>query len=140
MASDAHAPAPAAAHAPAQGGMIDQKDVQDWVQRFNEGLADSSVITAPSAPDARPWHTSFFSCFAPIDTCRCSSSIGHISSDELIPQHRPDYLLRAMRDLRQDTPPKPKAWKHGWLQLHQRLGESAPEADSPVGFNLTGDG
>ncbi|EXJ62726.1 hypothetical protein A1O7_03164 [Cladophialophora yegresii CBS 114405] len=63
MASDPLAPAPA------QGGMIDQKDVQDWMKRFNEGLADSSIIAAPSAPDARPWHTSFFSCFAPIDTC-----------------------------------------------------------------------
>lgn len=59
-----------AAPAPAKAGVIDQNDVQDWVKRFNEGLADSTVVTAPAAPDARPWHESFFGCFMPIDTCQ----------------------------------------------------------------------
>lgn len=49
--------------------VIDQNDVDDWVRRFNEGLADHTVVTGASAPDARPWYTSFFGCFSPIDTC-----------------------------------------------------------------------
>ncbi|EXJ72048.1 uncharacterized protein A1O5_04551 [Cladophialophora psammophila CBS 110553] len=63
MASNGTAPAPA------QAGVIDQNDVNDWVKRFNEALADSTTVTAPAAQDARPWHSSFFGCFAPIDTC-----------------------------------------------------------------------
>jgi len=54
---------------PAQAGMIDQDDVQDWVKRFNEALADSKALSAPAAEDAQPWHSAFFGCFAPIDTC-----------------------------------------------------------------------
>ncbi|RVX71019.1 hypothetical protein B0A52_03384 [Exophiala mesophila] len=49
--------------------VIDQADVDDWVRRFNEGLADHTVITGASSPDAQPWYTSFFGCFSPIDTC-----------------------------------------------------------------------
>jgi hypothetical protein len=59
-----------------QTNMVDQDDVQDWMNRFNGALADSSVITAPMAPDARPWHESFFGCFAPIDTCKWTLSFG----------------------------------------------------------------
>lgn len=58
-----------AQNAPAQKPVIDQDDVQDWVKRFNEALADSTVITGDAAPDARPWHESLFGCFMPIDTC-----------------------------------------------------------------------
>ncbi|KAJ9628313.1 hypothetical protein H2204_009288 [Knufia peltigerae] len=52
-----------------QPSMVDQNDVNDWVNRFNATLADSTLVTAPSAPDARPWAESFFGCFMPIDTC-----------------------------------------------------------------------
>jgi hypothetical protein len=57
-------------NAPAHGGVIDQNDVNDWVKRFNDTLADHSLVTAPAAQDARPWYSSFFGCFSPIDTCQ----------------------------------------------------------------------
>lgn len=52
-----------------QPGAVDQNDVNDWVNRFNAALADTSTVTAPSSHDARPWAESFFGCFTPIDTC-----------------------------------------------------------------------
>ncbi|RMZ89146.1 hypothetical protein DV736_g3620, partial [Chaetothyriales sp. CBS 134916] len=55
--------------APAQQGVVDQKDVNEWVGRFNAALADTKTITANATPDARPWSEGFFSCFNPIDTC-----------------------------------------------------------------------
>jgi len=58
-----------AQNAPAQKPVIDQDDVNDWVKRFNDALADSTVVTGAAAPDARPWAESFFGCFMPIDTC-----------------------------------------------------------------------
>jgi hypothetical protein len=54
---------------PAQAGVQHHDDVQDWTKRFNETLANTSTITGPSHPDARPWSESFFGCFAPIDLC-----------------------------------------------------------------------
>jgi hypothetical protein len=52
-----------------QAAAIDQNDVNDWVNRFNAALADTTSVTAPSGPDARPWAEAFFGCFSPIDTC-----------------------------------------------------------------------
>lgn len=54
--------------------MVDQGDVQDWVKRFNDGLADTKTITAPAGHDAIPWHESLFGCLNPIDTCTFISS------------------------------------------------------------------
>ena len=53
-----------------QPQMIDQHDIDDWMKRFNDGLKDSSTLTAPASHDARPWHAGFFECIAPIDTCQ----------------------------------------------------------------------
>lgn len=49
--------------------MVDQADINDWVERFNTALADKTVITAPAPAGATPWYTSFFGCLSPIDTC-----------------------------------------------------------------------
>jgi hypothetical protein len=54
---------------PAQQQMVDQKDVNDWIARFNGALADTKTVTGPAEMDARPWSESFFGCFSPIDTC-----------------------------------------------------------------------
>ncbi|QDS72097.1 hypothetical protein FKW77_003431 [Venturia effusa] len=53
----------------AKPGPIDQKDIADWTERFNAALADTSQITAPGPTSARPWISSFFGCFSPIDLC-----------------------------------------------------------------------
>jgi len=43
-------------------------DVTDWLDRVKGAVATPAVITAPK-PSASAWHTSFFGCFEPIDTC-----------------------------------------------------------------------
>ncbi|KAF2431900.1 PLAC8-domain-containing protein [Tothia fuscella] len=63
-----NAQAPVAA-VPAKQGPIDNKDVDDWKNRFNAALANPQEITGPAAHDARPWHAGMFECFSPIDTC-----------------------------------------------------------------------
>ncbi|RMZ85366.1 hypothetical protein DV737_g805, partial [Chaetothyriales sp. CBS 132003] len=68
--ADANTTMTPAAAAPAQQGVaIDQKDVHEWVGRFNAALADTKTITANATADARPWSEGFFACFNPIDTC-----------------------------------------------------------------------
>jgi hypothetical protein len=58
--------------APAKPGPIDQKDVDDWMARFNEHLAHTDQFTAPAPADSREWHAGLFGCFNPIDTCKLS--------------------------------------------------------------------
>ncbi|SPO05136.1 related to DUF614 domain protein [Cephalotrichum gorgonifer] len=59
-----------AAQAPAQPGPIDNKDVQEWTERFNQVLAQpGEVINSKSPEDSQPWYSGLFSCFNPIDTC-----------------------------------------------------------------------
>lgn len=53
-----------------QSGVVDQADVNDWIDRFNAALAESTIITAPAAENAQPWYNSFFGCLTPIDTCK----------------------------------------------------------------------
>jgi len=65
---DAQQPQQPAA-APANNGPIDHKDIQDWTERFNAVLADTTQISAPGPTDARPWSSAFFGCFSPIDLC-----------------------------------------------------------------------
>ena len=51
-------------------GVIDQADVKSWIDRFNEALADHTIITGPAAENAQPWYSPFFGCLTPIDTCK----------------------------------------------------------------------
>jgi hypothetical protein len=54
-------------------GPIDNHDVNDWKNRFNEVLAKpGDVINSSSPADAREYQSSFFGCFNPIDTCKTS--------------------------------------------------------------------
>jgi len=56
--------------APAQTGAAPQHDeVQEWIGRFSHAASNSKEYTKPAHPEARPWTTSFFGCFDPIDTC-----------------------------------------------------------------------
>ncbi|KAI9655703.1 MAG: hypothetical protein M1829_000615 [Trizodia sp. TS-e1964] len=61
--------APHSTQQPAQGGAIDQKDVDDWMARISEMLSKPEQFTAPKAPGGQPWHTSFWECFLPVDLC-----------------------------------------------------------------------
>jgi len=61
------AQAPPAAN---NSGPIDNKDVDDWKNRFNEVLGDASgTLNHTSPEDAREWNASFFGCLDPIDKC-----------------------------------------------------------------------
>lgn len=51
-------------------GVVDQADVNDWISRFNAAVADSTIITAPAVDNAQPWHSPFFGCLTPINTCK----------------------------------------------------------------------
>ncbi|RYO74287.1 hypothetical protein DL766_007016 [Monosporascus sp. MC13-8B] len=49
---------------------IDNRDVEDWKNRFNEVLAKpGDVVNSRSPADAQPWYASFFGCFNPVDLC-----------------------------------------------------------------------
>jgi len=63
--------APAAAPAAANGtGPINDRDVEDWKNRFNHVLGNAGeTVNSKSAADAQPWTNSFFGCCSPIDTC-----------------------------------------------------------------------
>jgi hypothetical protein len=66
-AQPAPTPAPAAA---AANGPIDQADLDDWKNRFNDVLSRSGeVVNSKSAETAQSWSAGFFDCFNPIDTC-----------------------------------------------------------------------
>lgn len=54
----------------AQNGPIDQKDVDEWKNRFNDVLArPSEHINSKSPVESQSWFSGFFDCFNPIDTC-----------------------------------------------------------------------
>ncbi|KAB5582323.1 PLAC8 family-domain-containing protein [Coniochaeta sp. 2T2.1] len=56
--------------AQAHSGPISDNDVNEWKGRINEVLArPGEVVKSKSPATARPWHESFFGCFAPIDLC-----------------------------------------------------------------------
>ena len=51
-------------------GPINDRDMEDWKNRFNEVLAKPSEhINQKSPEDAGAWNASFCGCFDPIDTC-----------------------------------------------------------------------
>ncbi|KAL2207925.1 PLAC8 family protein [Sarocladium strictum] len=53
-----------------QGGPINDQDVNDWKNRFNDVLArPSEHLNSRSNEGAQSWFSSFFSCFSPVDTC-----------------------------------------------------------------------
>lgn len=73
---DASAPAPAAATpapaaaVPPKQGPLNNADVEDWKNRINDVLArPSEHVNSKSPEDAGAWHSAFFGCFSPIDTC-----------------------------------------------------------------------
>lgn len=67
MAAPASAPAPTAQPS---NGPINDRDVEDWKNRFNEVLAKPSEhVNSKSPESAQPWGSAFFGCFNPIDTC-----------------------------------------------------------------------
>ena len=54
----------------AQGGAIDNRDVEEWKSRFNDVLAKPSEhINSKSPESSQPWHAQLFGCFNPIDLC-----------------------------------------------------------------------
>ncbi|KAL1858089.1 hypothetical protein Daus18300_010090 [Diaporthe australafricana] len=54
----------------ASSGPIDNRDVDDWTQRFNAVLAKPSEHVKSASPaTAQPWHNSLFGCCSPIDLC-----------------------------------------------------------------------
>jgi hypothetical protein len=69
MAShDAHAATAAAG--PAKPGPIDDKDVQDWVNRANTVFkAPGDVVKSKSPEGSDAWYSGLFGCFNPLDTC-----------------------------------------------------------------------
>lgn len=68
------APAANGAPAPAKAGPINDHDVEQWKNRFNEVLAKPSEhVNSKSPADAREWQTGFFGCCSPIDTCKIST-------------------------------------------------------------------
>lgn len=51
-------------------GLIDNKDVDRWKEKFSELLAKPAEHIQSKSPEtAREWHAGLFSCFSPIDTC-----------------------------------------------------------------------
>lgn len=66
---------------PPKSSLIDERDVMDWTQRFNEVLEKPSETLKAKAPeDARPWHANFCGFCLPIDTC--TLSLHHTSVEE----------------------------------------------------------
>lgn len=54
----------------ASAGLIDDKDVEHWKQKFSDLLAKPSEhLESKSAETARDYHSGLFECFMPIDTC-----------------------------------------------------------------------
>jgi hypothetical protein len=76
-AAGAHAPdAGAPAHAPVAGtkssGPIDDKDINDWKDRFNKTFANvGETVNAKSPAEAQEYQTAFFGCCSPIELCKC---------------------------------------------------------------------
>lgn len=51
-------------------GPVDHDDLNYWKQRFNDLVArPSEHINSKSPETSQPWHSAFFGCFSPIDTC-----------------------------------------------------------------------
>lgn len=62
--------APIAAPATRAGGLIEQQDVDDWKDRFNDVFSrPKDHVTSKSPAGAQGWLTSFFGCCTPIDRC-----------------------------------------------------------------------
>jgi hypothetical protein len=65
----AAAPAPAAANAT---GPINDRDINDWKERFNKVLGNAGeTVNSKSPESAQEWSNSFFGCCMPIETCMC---------------------------------------------------------------------
>ncbi len=63
--------------APQQGGLIDQKDIDDWKTMFNEQFGQNSQSYQQSAPDARPWQFRIWEFWNPLDTCEKQRKTNH---------------------------------------------------------------
>jgi hypothetical protein len=60
----------------ASAGLIDDKDVEHWKQKFSDLLAKPSEHLESKSPEtAREFHTGLFECFTPIDTCTSGSAV-----------------------------------------------------------------
>jgi Cys-rich protein (TIGR01571 family) len=52
------------------GGPLDDQDVNDWKNRFNEVLARPSEHMNSKSPEgSQSWYSQFFGCLTPVDTC-----------------------------------------------------------------------
>ena len=57
----------------ANAGLIDDKDVEHWKQKFTDLLAKPGEHLESKSPEsARDYHAGLFECFMPIDTCMSS--------------------------------------------------------------------
>jgi hypothetical protein len=69
MSAPAQISTPAQAQ-PGSSGPINDTDVNEWKNRFNEVLTKpGDVVNSRSPATAQPWHESFLGCFNPIDLC-----------------------------------------------------------------------
>ena len=60
----------------ASAGLIDDKDVEHWKQKFSDLLAKPSEhLESKSAETAREYHSGLFGCFSQIDTCTLQTSV-----------------------------------------------------------------
>jgi hypothetical protein len=54
----------------ANNGPIDSNDINDWMGRFNQVLAQPSEHLNSKSPDsAQSWHSNFIEFWNPLDTC-----------------------------------------------------------------------
>jgi hypothetical protein len=93
---------PVAAAPPAKAGPVDNKDVEEWKNRFNHVLGNAGeVVNSKASADAGDWSSGFFGCCNPIDTCMFDAEIVNW---RLTIHSRLDHLLLPLRHLWQDSP------------------------------------
>jgi hypothetical protein len=52
-------------------GPIDDKDINDWKDRFNKTFANvGETVNSKSPVEAQEYTTAFFGCCSPIETCK----------------------------------------------------------------------
>ena len=97
--------------APAQGPVVHQDDVGEWMGRVKEVVNKPDVLSAPRPAGASKWHFDFFGCFDPIDTCELHES----STQASLIRIRLNHLLLPLRHLWQDSSSSPKGCQHEGL-------------------------
>jgi hypothetical protein len=53
-----------------QAPMVHQDDVGEWIGRVKEVVNKPAILSDARPAGASKWHTDFFGCFDPIDTCK----------------------------------------------------------------------